>query len=542
MPSSDGPDSNATIEKPRRSLTARFKRQPGAPIARAPIGEVDPLAAYRRSIGEAALALDDDPHAPGGRRSRAFTEAADELAARRSDRQLTVVDGDAGDEEVDTGVTIDPSTASTLGDFAAAMVGPVAAALFARSLAVFIGTALFVLLIRSQGRRSALTDSEISAVSPAAAALGGAVLTFAVVPGAGAVHALSAGLAALLAGAGAALILRAIVDRFVHTRVAVLGDAALAHDLAWQLSSAGQRRFTIVGYVTRTSERDNLRDLEHVSFKVRRLGLLSDLSHIVARNDIDLLVMAAHDDRMKYFERAAVCTERFHTRLLSLTAFEEAVFRRVPLDHLNVAWFQHIMHPRFRPAPRLVTRSVDILFALALGLLTLPLWAPTALFMRVTFGRPVLVARRRTGERGRAITLYRFRVARRDVTGGQPSEETAAVGFGKFLRRTRIERIPQLLTLLRGEITLVGPRALTPQDLADRERDIPFYGRRNMLRPGLTGWAQLHGPAEPEREFSSDLFYLKHQSLMLYTYVLLAAAVRPIASGRRRQATATTSN
>lgn len=498
MPSSDGSGPDATIDKTRRSI-ARSDPAPGAPLA----------------------------HAPIGRHSRAFPES--ELAPPSAPpRTLTVVHGEGDEDEHDAGVTIEPTTASMLGDFAAAMVGPVAAAAFARSIAVFIGSALFVLLIRSQARRSALSDPEVSAISPVAAALGAFALTYAVVPDAGFVHALSAGLIALLAGAGASLILRAIVERFVHTRVAVLGDAAAAHDLAWQLSSHGQRRFTIVGYVTRTSERDNLRDLSHVSFKVRRLGLLSDLSHIVARNDIDLLVMAAQDDRMKYFERAAVCTERYRTRLLSLTAFEELVFRRVPLEHLNVAWFQHIMHPRFKPAPRVVTRGIDIVFAALAGLLTLPLWVPTALFMRLAFGRPVLVTRRRVGERGRAIALYRFRVARRDVTGAPPDEDAPAVGFGRFLRKTGIERIPVLINLVRGDVTLVGPRPVHPQDLADRETSIPFYGRRQMLRPGLTGWAQLHESDDPAEEFSSDLFYLKQQSLMLYVYVLLASAGRPL--------------
>lgn len=547
MSSSDGPDSNATIDKNRRTLADRFKR-PGAPIARAPISRggddarphpespLDLLAAAT----EPALLLDDDYGEPGGRRSRAFPE--DPESPKRPERALKVVEGDDSEEELEGGVSIDPTTATTLGDFAAAMVGPVAAAAFAESIAVFIGTALFVLLIRSQGRRSALSDAEVAAVSPAAAALGAAALTFAVVPGAGLVHAISAGLVALVAGTAAALLVRAIVDRFVHTRVAVLGDAAAAHDLAWQLSSAGNRRFTIVGYVTRTSERDNLRDLEHVSFKVRRLGLLSDLSHVVARNDIDLLVMSATEDRMKVFERAAVCTERYRTRLLSVTAFEESVFRRVPLDHLNVAWFQHIMHPRFKPAPRAVTRVVDISFAVVVGLLTLPIWAATAAFMRLAFGRPVLVERRRIGERGRTISLYRFRVARRDVTGGPPDEDAPAVGFGRFLRATRIEHIPTLINLVRGEITLVGPRAKSPGQLAELEREIPFYGRRNMLRPGITGWAQLHEAGDPQAELSNDLFYLKHQSLMLYVYVLITAAWRPL--GRREIAAngVTTSN
>lgn len=552
MASSDGTDANATIDKSRRSIVGRWRRQPGAPIARAPIGRggdhtrppegpVDLLT----PAGEPALAeqlFGDDYGIPGGRRSRAYPEEPALAEPPRPERALTVVDGDADDEEPEGGVSIDPTTATTLGDFAAAMAGPVAAAAFARSFAVFFGTALFVLLIRSQGRRSALSDSEVSAISPAAAALAAGSLTFAVVPDAGAVHALSAGLIALGAGAAAALLLRAIVDRFVHTRVAVLGDAATAHDLAWQLSATGNRRFTIVGYVTRTSERDNLRDLAHVSFKVRRLGLLSDLSHIVARNDIDLLVMGPVDDRLKVFERAAVCTERYRTRLLSLTAFEETVFRRVPVEHLNVAWFQHVMHPRFKPAPRIVTRTIDLAFGVAAGLLTLPVWAVTALFMRVAFGSPVIVERRRVGERGRAIGMYRFRVARRDVTGAAPDEDEPPVGFGKFLRATRIEQLPTLINLLRGEVTLVGPRPARPQRLSELEREVEFYGRRNMLRPGLTGWAQIHDADEPRAELSNDLFYLKHQSLMLYAYVLIATLLRPLSRRGDAAEPATTSN
>lgn len=489
MPSSDGPDANATIENARRSLAESTAQPLGAPLAKAPI-----------------------------ERAPAFT----------------VVDGANEDATTTDGVSIDPTTASRLGDFAAAMVGPIAASVFASSVAVFLGAALFVLLIRAQGRRSALTDREVLAISPVAAAIGAGVMTLAAVPGAGLNHAFGSAAVALVAGAAAALLLRAIVERHVHTRIAVLGDAAAAHDLAWQLSRHGRRQFTVVGYVTRTSERDNLRDLSHVSFKVRRLGLLNDLSHIVARNDIDLLVMSADGDRMKYFDRAAVCTERYRTRLLTQTSFEELVFRRVPLDHLNVAWFQHIMHPRFRPAPLVVTRAIDISFALIAGLVTSPAWAPTAIYMRVAFGRPVLVTRRRVGERGRAITLYRFRVARRDVTGAPPDEHAPAVGFGRLLRRTGIERIPVLINLLRGDVTLVGPRPIHPQELADRESEIPFYGRRQMLRPGLTGWAQIHQGDGAAEEFSSDLYYLKQQSLMLYLYVLFVAPLQRLGRAAQR--------
>jgi len=146
------------------------------------------------------------------------------------------------------------------------------------------------------------------------------------------------------------------------------------------------------------------------------------------------------------------------------------------------------------------------------------------------------------GERGRAIALYRFRVARRDIMGEAPDEDQPPVGFGKFLRATRIEYLPTLLNLVRGDITLVGPRATRPQRLSELEREIPFYGRRNMLRPGITGWAQLHDSSDPEAELSNDLFYLKHQSLMLYVYVLMATIWRPFSRRPNAALGATTSN
>lgn len=537
--------------KRRRRLTGRAadktgnsdQRLPlGAPIVRAPIS---PRPSSPVNLGEGigdapaeAVQLAEIESIPGGRRSRAHSGPPQTLEPPKVKRPLTIVSGDnrtfQEDESENSARTLSPPSAISLGDFAAAMSGPIAAALYIQNLAVFIATALLVLLVRAQGRRSALSEIEISSLSPIVAGAGSFVLAMVVDAGSGAVHAASAGLVALGVGAIAALTVKLIADRFVHVRIAVLGEASNAHYLAWQIANKNVQRCSVVGYVTRTSERDNLRDLDHISFQVRRLGVLADLSHIVARNDIDLLVMASNDDRLKVFERAAVCTERYRTRLLSLTAFEEAVFRRVPVDQLNVAWFQHIMHPRFRPAPRLITRTVDLAFATVAGILTFPFWAPAAAFMRLAFGKPVIVRRRRVGERGASFSMMLFRVARRDVTGGPPSEDAPAVGFGKFLRRTRIEKLPMLINVLRGELSVVGPRPALPKRASESETSLPFYNRRNLVRPGLTGWAQLHEPSmrdesgerDPENELAHDLFYLKHQSLMLYVFVLLATLWR----------------
>lgn len=475
MPPSDGPDVRATTEESSAA-------QPGAPIVRAPLAQ---------------------------------------------QTRFTVLDGHGEPEPQESPRAIEPGTATAIGDLAAAMAGPLAAALISGSVAVFAGAALLVLMLRSQGRRSALTDREIGTLSPATATLGAAVFTLAV--GGGFELAWQSAVGALLCGIVALLIVRQVMARLVHTRIAVLGDARDAHELAWQLSRDGHQRFSVVGYVTRSSQRDDLRELTHISFRLRRLGLLADLSQIVAREDVDLLVLAETTDRLKYFERAAACGERFSTRLITRAAFEEHVFRRVPLEQLNVAWFQHVLHPRFRPVSHAFTRVLDVVVAVGCGLLTLPLWAPAALLVRRRFGRPVLHFERRIGLRGRTIALCSFAVNDFDAFDNEPQGR-----LGRLLRRSGIERLPRLINLFHGDITLVGPRSLEPESFAELKEQIPFWGRRQMLRPGLTGWAQLQNPADPETELSLDLFYLKHQSLMLHAHILLRSCLRrPAALGRQ---------
>lgn len=552
----DDPDSPATEIKP------------GAPLAPPPVffASGAPFTPADRNRDEASGRKPDLP--AGDRRSRAFrwaqaeasrNQAAADLSARptapsatavtESDPRpghLTVVSGGETEEsDGDTARNLSPSAAAALGDLVAAMIGPLAGGLAARSAGVFGFAALLVLLARGQARRSALTEREITGVSPVVAAFGVLAATLAIGPRLDVMHAFSVTGICLAAGAGAALIVNFLYERFVHTRIAVLGSATHAHDLAWHLAVEQNHRYTVVGYVGRDSAKENLRDLRHVSFKVRRLGLLTDLSHIVARHDIDLLVLAEGGDRLEVFERAAVCAERYRTRLTGLLAFEEAVFQRVALGQLNVAWMQHIMHPRFRPAPRFATRALDVTGAIVIGALSAPLWLFAVVAMRFGNRGPLLQRRRRVGERGRSFSIMMFRTTP-PVPDDDPMEESTLppTRMGRFLRQTHIDALPLLLNVLRGDMSLVGPRPASPRDVTRLEQDVPFYGRRHLVKPGITGWAQLHAKHDQSDSehtataltLSHDLFYLKHQSLFLYAYVLAASCFAALAGTLRLRA------
>lgn len=509
---------------------------PGAPLAPPPVffrdrqqpAEPRGNASVVRFPGR-AVSGESQPGLPGGRQSRAFdTVAQSEPPTAR--RPLVVVSGGDGEEdEQQSARSLSPSAASAIGDLAAAMAGPLAGGVAARSAAVFVVSALIVLLMRGVARHNALTEREITGVSPVVATVAAFAASVAFSAPGGMTAALVVAGLTFAAGATAALVLNAVYDRFVHTRIAVIGRASHAHDLAWALSEEGVSRYTVVGHVAPDVAKDAARDLRHISFKVRALGLLPDLSHIVARHDIDMLVLADGVDRMKVFERAAVCTERYRTRLVALGAFEEAVFQRVSLDQINVAWMQHLMHPSFRPAPRIAIRAIDVTVSLIIGLLTAPLWIPAAIAVAAT-GRPVLQRRRMVGERGRSFAMLKFRTT---PVAGDPlvDLQPPVTRIGRVLRRLHIDALPLLLNVLRGEMSLVGPRPACPQDVSRLEQEVPFYGRRHLLKPGITGWAQLRAgtvPGDDDNEIttltlSRDLFHLKHQSLFLYSYILAAS-------------------
>ncbi len=222
-----------------------------------------------------------------------------------------------------------------------------------------------------------------------------------------------------------------------------------------------------------------------------------------------------------------------------------ALTGRIPVRQVDSRWFiatgdfSSLATTTFHH----VQRFLDVAVATLLLVVTAPLLLLAAAGILLSNGTPVLYRQQRLGRFGRPFTLYKLRTMRRTAEENGPqfsqAHDDRVLVLGRFLRRWRIDELPQLLNVLRGEMSLVGPRPERPELAARLEREIPFYAFRYSVRPGLTGWAQVQFPycSEPEEhlvKLEFDLYSLRHHGPSLYAIVLLrtlGALVFPPRSG-----------
>ena len=255
------------------------------------------------------------------------------------------------------------------------------------------------------------------------------------------------------------------------------------------------------------------------------------------------LVLSAEAARTEGLVAAASEVHATGLRVRGLSEFYEREFRKVPISDLSHAWFLFDVaelhrHRVFSAMKRLRESAI----AAVLLLLALPLMVVIAIAIRVTDGAPILYRQRRVGLGGRIFTMPKFRTmmtAPRDTPQAWATLEAARITrVGRILRRYRLDELPQLWSVVTGDLALVGPRPEQPALVEQLERTIEFYGARLRARPGLTGWAQVNfgyggSVGDTLEKLQFDFFYIRRQSLRL-DLLILAATIRTMIGGGGR--------
>jgi exopolysaccharide biosynthesis polyprenyl glycosylphosphotransferase len=297
-----------------------------------------------------------------------------------------------------------------------------------------------------------------------------------------------------------------------------------AGEEAARLAAAFERReahgVELVGFVG---------NLSHAVVPV--MGELAELPEIVRRHEIDAIVLTANRHRLPLLEHLLGVGERTPA-LLELSDLYERAFGCVPVEEINAAWFIEALTLHRRLQASVARRSVDVVVATLAAVALAPIMAIVALAIKLDSPGPIFYRQVRVGEGGRRFTIIKFRSMRTDAeASGAPQwaseRDPRITRVGAFIRRCRIDELPQLWNVVAGEMALVGPRPERPELVAEIARQLPFYEPRHLVRPGITGWAQVYAPyaasiEETLEKLSYDLYYVKHQSFATDAGIMLS--------------------
>ena len=344
--------------------------------------------------------------------------------------------------------------------------------------------------------------------------------------------------ALLLYGAWAAFVIASIVfarmvvmpftrSQFPARRVLVVGAGRLAAEVEQMIAQQAHPRTRIVGYVALNNE---TLEIPEARIKANDKSLVE-----IAREAGAKEIVVALDDRRGAPLKPLLDARMEGITITSYPSFCERETRRINPILLDPSWLIYAdgFHVGSRTT-QVLKRALDIVASLALLVLTLPTLLLAALAIRLDSKGPVLYRQERVGLRGAAFRIFKFRTMRVDaevLSGPQWASigDPRVTRIGGFLRRMRIDELPQILNVLRGEMSFVGPRPERPFFVTELAAQIPLYSERHRVRPGITGWAQINYPygasiEDARMKLAYDLYYIKNFSCLFDLLIILSTA------------------
>lgn len=317
-----------------------------------------------------------------------------------------------------------------------------------------------------------------------------------------------------------------LFSRFQH-RVLIVGQGERGQSVVRILKQAAKLNYQVLGYVDDNPATSQIRDGD-----LPVLGKAADLTNLVQQLQIHEVVVAIERRlREKLFESLVECQAN-GVRVSLMSDLYQELHRKIPVEYIDPIWALYEMQNRlvFKRLDLGLKRLLDLVL-LVVGLLVLaPLFPLVALAIRLDSPGPIFYRQTRCGRAGKPFSIIKFRTMVSDAEKDGKAQwatknDHRITRVGRFLRKTRLDELPQLINVLRGEMSIIGPRPERPEFVEQLQQEIPFYRTRLMVKPGLTGWAQIqysYGNSVEDAliKLQYDFYYLRYWSLWLDLYII----------------------
>ena len=314
---------------------------------------------------------------------------------------------------------------------------------------------------------------------------------------------------------------------YLREKVYVLGMGERAQRLVQGLRSRAELGVEVVGWSS--------------NVELKREALASHLMELIQLHGVHRVIIAMPDRRGTLPVMEMLQLRLSGVKIEEATFWLEKISGRIEVENLYPSWLIFAEGFRFSPSFILLRRAFAILAATVLLLMVLPLIPFIVLAIKLDSGGSVLYRQARVGLGGKVFYCYKFRTMRQDAEADSGptwalDNDPRITKVGKFLRTARLDEIPQLWCVLKGDMSFVGPRPERPEFVDMLSTHIPFYGVRNAIRPGITGWAQIryrygNSVEDAKEKLQYDLYYVKNMSLGL-DLVIMFQTIKTVLLGR----------
>ena len=308
--------------------------------------------------------------------------------------------------------------------------------------------------------------------------------------------------------------------------ILIVGTGEVARLVGQEVKKRQRLGFRLVGFIGAPAQTNN----DSVGEVGKVLGDPTQMDSIVKKYDIRKVVVAITERRGEYPVKEMLALRVGGQQVVEWPVFFEKLSGRIPIDSLSPSFF--IFNEGFRKSRILlaIRRVVSAIVAALALVVLLPVFLVIAILIMLDSPGPVIYSQTRVGQNGKPIRIYKFRSMRNDaeLDGGAiwaVKDDPRVTNVGRSIRKTRIDELPQLFNVFKGELDFVGPRPERPEFVEKLQRLIPYYSLRHTVKPGITGWAQVmfdySGTFEESKEkLQYDLFYIKNMSVKLDLLIL----------------------